>query len=57
MRKNFKGLEIFGSRVFTQIRPVWKLGKKVQNFDGLGLKITVLSPTSLSNFKRCGRRR
>jgi len=38
-------LEIFGSMVFPQIRPVWVadlgLDKKIQNFDGLGLKITV----------------
>jgi hypothetical protein len=36
-------LEIFCSRVFTQIRPEWvatyELGQKIQNFDGLGLKI------------------
>jgi hypothetical protein len=37
-------LEIFGSRVFSQIRPIWvgDLGKKMQNFDDLGLKIAVL---------------
>jgi hypothetical protein len=36
-------LEIFGSGVFTQIRPVWvgdlELGQKIQQWDGLGLKI------------------
>jgi hypothetical protein len=39
-------LEIFGSRVFTQIRPVWvgDLGTRQKNlkFYGLGLKIAVL---------------
>ena len=48
--------EIFGSGVFTQIRPVWvgDLGTrpKIQNFDGLDLKIALsyflaLSPSSL----------
>jgi len=38
-------LEIFGFRVFTQIRPSWvgDLGivPKNQNFDGLGLKIAI----------------
>jgi hypothetical protein len=54
-------LEIFGSKVFPQIRPVWvgDLGtrQKIQNFDGLGLKISVLyflalSPTSLNRRQR-----
>jgi hypothetical protein len=46
-RQRMKGpkLEIFGSRIFTQIRPVWvgDLGTrpKIPNFDGLGLKIGV----------------
>jgi hypothetical protein len=55
---NLKGpkLEIFGSRVFPQIRPVWvgDLGIRQKNltFYGLSLKIVVLyclalSPTSL----------
>ncbi len=39
-----------------------EVGKKIKNFDGLGLKIAVLyfialSPTSLNNFKRYRRRR
>jgi hypothetical protein len=59
-------LEIFGSRVLTQIRPVWvgdlRTRQKIQNFDVLGLKIVVLYSlvlwqTSLKNFRRCRRRR
>ncbi len=40
----------------------WELGKKIQNFDGLGLKIAVLhfflalSATALKIFKDCGQR-
>ncbi len=41
---------------------IQELGEKIQNFDGLGLKIAVLyvlalSPTSLNIFKRYRRRR
>ena len=59
-------LEIFGSRVFPQIRPVCvgDLGTRRKNskFHGLGLKIAVLyflalSQTSLKIFKRYRRRR
>jgi hypothetical protein len=39
-------LERFGSRVFTQIRPIWvgDLGTRPKNskFDDLGLKIAIL---------------
>jgi hypothetical protein len=58
-------LEILGSRVFTQIRPVWvgdlETRQKIQ-FYGFGLKIAVLyflalSRTSLNNFKRYRRQR
>jgi hypothetical protein len=56
-------LEIFGSRVFPQIRPVWvgDLGTRRKNskFDGLGVKIAVLyflamSPTLQSFLSAIG---
>jgi hypothetical protein len=67
-RHRLKGpnLEIFGYRVFTQIRPAWVGDQgtrpKIPNFDGLGLKIAVsyflaMSPTSQKNVKRCRRQR
>ncbi len=56
-------LEIFSSRAFTQTRRVCTIGvlgtrPKIQNFDGLGLKIAisyflVLSPILLNKFKCC----
>jgi hypothetical protein len=37
--------EIFGSGVFTQIRPVWvgalELGQQIKKIYGFGLKITI----------------
>ncbi len=45
-------LEIFGSRVFTKLRPVWwvtqELNRKIQNLDGFGLKIDILNFLALS---------
>ncbi len=56
-RETLKGpkLEIFGSRVFPQIRPVCvgDLGtrRKIHNFDGLGLKkFLPPSPTAIEIF-------
>jgi hypothetical protein len=60
-------LEIFGFWFFFHKSDLYglvtkELGKRIQNFDSLGLKIAdlyflALSPTSLNNFKRYRRRR
>jgi hypothetical protein len=59
-------LEIFGSGFLHKSdlygKVTWEQGQKIQNFDGLGLKIAILyflalSPTLLKKVKRCRRQR